>query len=193
MHRIEAGLDQHPRQAPGQTGPVGQHPQPHRADHAHHTGTIRGHPQVLRPSGKLTHAESASSFGIVVDVAITIFPYAAGTLAYPDLTTPSQDHTPVNIQITRQSGKRKYVQARYVHNDRLADALGRQAFAALRGSPGARAYYDQLRARGTGHQAALRQLGNRLVGILHGCLKTGTHYDEDAAWAHHQQDQQAAA
>ena len=27
------------------------------------------------------------------------------------------------------------------------------------------------RERGTGHQAALRQLGNRLVGILHGCLK----------------------
>jgi hypothetical protein len=40
----------------------------------------------------------------------------------------------------------------------------------------------------------LRQLGNRLVGILHGCLKTGTPYDEDTAWAHHQQqDQQAVA
>ena len=95
--------------------------------------------------------------------------------------------------ITRQSGKRKFVQARYVHNDRLLDALGLQAFAALRASPGARAYYDQLRARGTGHRAALRQLGNRLVGILHGCLKTGTPYDEDTAWAHQKQDQQAAA
>ena len=54
-----------------------------------------------------------------------------------------------------------------------------------RGSPGARAYYDTLRARGIGHHAALRQLGNRLVGILHGCLKTGTLYDEHTAWAHH--------
>ena len=90
--------------------------------------------------------------------------------------------------ITRQSGKKKIVLARYVHNDRLLDALGRQAFAALRASPGARAYYDQLRARGVGHRAALRQLGNRLVGILHGCLKTGTAYDEDTAWAHQQQD-----
>jgi transposase len=70
--------------------------------------------------------------------------------------------------ITRQSGKKKTVLARYVHNDRLIDALNRQAFAALRASPGARAYYDQLRARGVGHHAALRQLGNRLVGILHG-------------------------
>ena len=84
--------------------------------------------------------------------------------------------------ITRQSGKKKIVLARYVHNDRLLDALGRQAFSALRGSPGARAYYDLQRARGVGHQAALRQLGNRLVGILHGCLKTRTLYSEDTAW-----------
>ncbi len=54
----------------------------------------------------------------------------------------------------------------------------------MRGSPGARAYYQQLRARGIGHQAALRQLANRLVGILHGCLKTGTRYDEHTAWNH---------
>jgi transposase len=95
--------------------------------------------------------------------------------------------------ITRQSGKKKFVQARYVHNDRLVDALGQQAFAALNTSPDARAYYDQLRARGSGHRAALRQLGNRLVGILHGCLKTGTPYNEHTAWAHHQKDQQAVA
>ena len=44
--------------------------------------------------------------------------------------------------------------------------------------------YQSLRQRGTGHQAALRQLGNRLVGILHGCLKTGSTYDETTAWAH---------
>jgi hypothetical protein len=60
-----------------------------------------------------------------------------------------------------------------------------QAFSALNASPGARAYYDQLKARGTGHHAALRQLANRLVGILHGCLKTGTHYNEATAWSHH--------
>jgi transposase len=95
--------------------------------------------------------------------------------------------------ITRQSGKKKVVLARYVHNDRLLDALGLQAFAALRASPGARAYYDQLRGRGIGHRAALRQLGNRLVGILHGCLKTGTDYDEGKAWTPSQQDHQLAA
>jgi transposase len=95
--------------------------------------------------------------------------------------------------ITRQSGKKKVVLARYVHNDRLVDALGQQAFTALSTSPGARAYYDQLRAKGVGHRAALRQLGNRLVGILHGCLKTGTPYNEDTAWAHHRKDLDTAA
>lgn len=87
--------------------------------------------------------------------------------------------------ITRASGKSHSVQARYVRNNRLADALQRQAFSALRASPGARRYYDRQRAREAGYNPALRQLGNRLVGILHGCLKTRTLYDEATAWSHH--------
>ena len=74
--------------------------------------------------------------------------------------------------------------ARYATNRRLGAALHQQAFCALTASPGARAYYDSLRARKIGHHAALRQLANRLVGILHGCLKTGTKYDERTAWQH---------
>jgi hypothetical protein len=61
------------------------------------------------------------------------------------------------------------------------------------GLPRARAYYDQLRARGTGHHAALRQLSNRLVGILHGCLKTRTRYSEATAWSHRTSDAATAA
>jgi len=86
--------------------------------------------------------------------------------------------------ITRASGRSKLVLARYARNRRLATALHQQAFSALRASPGARAYYDALRARGTSHHAALRQLANRLVGILHGCLKTRTLYNETTAWPH---------
>ena len=88
--------------------------------------------------------------------------------------------------ITRASGKKKVVAARFIHNDRLVDALNAQAFTALRASPGARALYDELRARGIEHNDALRRLANRLVGILHGCLKTRTLYDEATAWSHRQ-------
>lgn len=90
--------------------------------------------------------------------------------------------------ITRASGRKTVVLARYATNRRLSAALHMQAYAALNGSPGARAYYDTLRGRGTGHHAALRQLANRLVGILHGCLKAGTFYDENTAWQHRRQD-----
>jgi transposase len=86
--------------------------------------------------------------------------------------------------ITRASGTRRVVLARCARNRRLGDAVHQWAFCALKGSPGARAYYNCLRKRGTGHQAALRQLGNRLVGVLHGCLKTNTLYNEHTAWAH---------
>ena len=86
--------------------------------------------------------------------------------------------------ITRASGKKKVVAARFVHNDRLVDALNSQAFAALNASPGARALYDDLRTRGIEHNDALRRVANRLVGILHGCLKTRTLYDEATAWSH---------
>jgi transposase len=95
--------------------------------------------------------------------------------------------------ITRASGKKSMVLARYATNRRLGAALHAQAFAALTGSAGARAYYDALRGRNIGHHAALRQLANRLVGILHGCLKTGTVYNEDTAWQHRRADIQTTA
>jgi hypothetical protein len=95
--------------------------------------------------------------------------------------------------ITRSSGKKKVVTARFVHNDRLVDALNAQAFAALNASPGARACYDELRARGIGHNDALRRLANRLVGILHGCLKRRTLYDEATAWGHRKNLAQSSA
>jgi hypothetical protein len=95
--------------------------------------------------------------------------------------------------LTRASGKKKAVLARYVHNDRLIDALMTQAFSALRASPGARACYDRHRARGAGHNAALRQLANRLTGILHGRLKTRTPYDEATAWPQYTAQTEKAA
>jgi hypothetical protein len=84
--------------------------------------------------------------------------------------------------LTRASGKKKVVVARFIRNDRLTDALMAQAFTALTASPGARALYDQQRAAKVEHNPALRKVANRLVGILDGCLKTRTLYSEEIAW-----------
>lgn len=85
--------------------------------------------------------------------------------------------------ITRQSGKLCLITGRRTRNQRLADACYRWAFCSLQACPGARSYYDQLRARGKTHNSALWQLANRWVGILHGCLRHHTPYDEARAWS----------
>jgi len=86
--------------------------------------------------------------------------------------------------LTVASGTRRVVRARHIRNKRLADALHWWAFNAISRSPGARALYDHRRALGDTHSGALRVVGNRLVAILHGCLRTRTLYDEHTAWAH---------
>jgi hypothetical protein len=94
--------------------------------------------------------------------------------------------------ITKASGTRRAVLARHTRNKRLADALYQQAFAALTASPGARVYYDRHRDHGATHHQSLRALGNRLVGILHGCLRHNTVYDETTAWAAQAPEEAAA-
>ena len=89
--------------------------------------------------------------------------------------------------ITRASGTRRVVLARNARNRHLADACYLWAFAALNTSPGARTFYDARRAGGDTHHRALRALANRLVGILHGCLRHHTPYNEHTAWAHRTQ------
>jgi transposase len=86
--------------------------------------------------------------------------------------------------LTIASGTRRLVRARHVRNRRLADALHWWAFNAITRSPGARALYDHRRALGDTHNGALRVVANRLVAILHGCLRTHTPYNETTAWAH---------
>jgi transposase len=85
--------------------------------------------------------------------------------------------------ITKASGKSRVVLARFARNRRLADALDQWAFCSLTQSDGARSYYDQLRSRDKTHRQALRQLANRWVGILHGCLEHQCLYDERVAWS----------
>jgi hypothetical protein len=95
--------------------------------------------------------------------------------------------------ITPASGTKRVVLARYARNMRLADAIYLWAFASLSASPGARTYYDARRKAGDTHHAALRALGNRLVGILHGCLANGSFYDEHTGWAHRSENEPSVA
>lgn len=95
--------------------------------------------------------------------------------------------------LTVASGRKRSVRARFVRNRRLADAVDRWALCSLQASPGCHDFYRRRRAAGDLHHQALRALGNRLVGYLHGCLRTRRPYDEATAWAHrHDREQRAA-
>ena len=99
---------------------------------------------------------------------------------------PEQFDEPNSLQcyagkapVTRRSGKSELVVAcRLAHNRYLGDAVQQWAFCSLRRSGWARQFYDAQRARGKGHQAALRALGNRWLEILWHCVRHGVLYDE---------------
>jgi hypothetical protein len=84
--------------------------------------------------------------------------------------------------ITKASGKSRVVLMRRTRNTRLSGACRDWAFTASNQSPGAHAYYLHRRMAGDGHEAALRRLGNKLVGQLHHCLEHREPYREEVAW-----------
>ncbi|MDT5356607.1 MAG: hypothetical protein QOJ56_5139 [Mycobacterium sp.] len=96
----------------------------------------------------------------------------------------SVHHIDPTIGWSVASGKKRAVLARHVRNRRLYDAIDQWALCATSTSPGARSFYDQHRVAGDTHHQGLRVLGNRLVGILHGCLRHHSPYNEHTAWAH---------
>jgi transposase len=99
---------------------------------------------------------------------------------------PEQFDTPNSLQcyagkapVTRRSGKSELVVAcRLAHNRYLGNAVQQWAFCSLKRSGWARHFYDSQRARGKGHHAALRALGNRWLEVLWHCLQRGVLYDE---------------
>lgn len=95
--------------------------------------------------------------------------------------------------VTRASGRSRQVRARLVRNKRLGDACHWWAFAMLTKSPGAREHYDRRRAAGDHHNAALRNLANKLIGRLWWCMQNNETWDEAAAWPHLLQPTQPAA
>jgi transposase len=99
---------------------------------------------------------------------------------------PEQFESPNALQcyagkapVTRRSGKSELVvSCRLAYNRHLGDAAQQWAFCSLRTSTWARQFYDQKRAAGKGHHAALRALANRWLEILWHCLGNGALYDE---------------
>jgi len=95
--------------------------------------------------------------------------------------------------VTRSSGRSHRVNARRIRNKRLADACHWWAFAMLTKSAGARAHYDRRRAAGDHHNAALRNLANKVLGRMWWCIQNGEHWDERAAWSEPSEDIQTTA
>lgn len=101
---------------------------------------------------------------------------------------PQQFESPNALQcyagkapVTRRSGKSELVvSCRLAYNRHLGDAVQQWAFCSLRRSAWAREFYDAQRAKGKGHHAALRALGNRWLEVLWHCLRKGVRYDEAA-------------
>lgn len=96
--------------------------------------------------------------------------------------------------VTRRSGKSELVVAkRLACNRYLDDAVQDWAFCSLRWSGWAREHYDDARARGKGHHAALRSLGVRWLTILWTCLDRGIPYNESLHQTNRQRARQRLA
>jgi len=114
--------------------------------------------------------------GVGRTVAATMLTEAAGPLAERDYSTLRAFAG--TAPITKRSSKRTFVvHMRYACKQRLRNALFHWSRTSIQGDAGARAYYDQLRARGHRHARALRSVADRWLRILVAMLRSGTTYD----------------
>lgn len=94
--------------------------------------------------------------------------------------------------VTRSSSQSSSVKRRQVANNRLNHATFLWAFSGLTNSAGVKAAYDRRRNGVTAsgrpladkHAAALRNVGNHLIGCLWSCIANGTLWSEQKAWGH---------
>ena len=80
--------------------------------------------------------------------------------------------------VIERSGKSCRVRWRYFCPKFLRQSFHEYAGESVRHSFWARAYYDEQRARGKSHQAAVRALAFKWIRIIYRCWKTRTPYDE---------------
>jgi hypothetical protein len=79
--------------------------------------------------------------------------------------------------VTRASGRNPVIIRRQVKDNRLAAVGFVWAFATMARTGPPKDHYDQRRAHGDRHAAALRHLFNRMIGQLHHCLQIRRPYD----------------
>lgn len=109
-------------------------------------------------------------------VAATMLSEATGPLADRDYGTLRAYAGAAPV--TKRSGKRVlHIHMRYACKRRLRQALFHWARTSIQSDGAARAYYEQLRARGHEYARALRSVADRWLRILIGMLKSGTLYD----------------
>ena len=109
-------------------------------------------------------------------VAATMLTEAVGPLAERDYAT-LRAYTGA-APVTKRSGKRAFfVHMRYACKQRLRQALYHWSRTSIQHDTAARAYYDQLRARGHHHARALRSVADRWLRILVAMLRARTLYD----------------
>lgn len=80
--------------------------------------------------------------------------------------------------VVERSGKSCRVRWRYFCPKFLRQSFHEYAGESIRHSFWARAYYDAQRARGKGHQAAVRALAFKWIRIIYRCWQSRTAYDE---------------
>jgi transposase len=80
--------------------------------------------------------------------------------------------------VIERSGKTCRVRWRYFCPKFLRQSFHEYAGESIKHSFWARAYYDEQRARGKGHQAAIRALAFKWIRIIYRCWQTKTAYDE---------------
>ena len=146
------------------------------------------------------HEDQATPGEGTVLVNLSARPQLAARILAEVGDDPARFSSPRNLRayagtapVTIASGRSHYVKARKVRNKRLADACHWWAFTTLTKSVGARAHYDRRRAPGDHHNAALRNLANKLLGRLWWCLANYQPWDEDDAWPNIARTEKAAA
>jgi transposase len=80
--------------------------------------------------------------------------------------------------VRERSGKRDWIHFRYACPKFLRQTFHEWASHSMGYSEWARAYYDQQRADGSGHHAAVRALAFKWIRILFRCWKDRKPYDE---------------